>query len=118
MAWAASAVARSAAGVDLDVEVPVGGDLVGRRPHALGEAGQVGGAERRGLLEPGTGHRYLELVGLELEQQRHHRRAAVDPQRLDLVTRCGRHGVDDVAGLEDHRLDRGSGEVRSGRSRG
>ena len=69
------------------VELPAGGDLVGGRPHALGEAGQVGGAQRGGLLDHRPCHGHLELVGLELQQQVHGRGAAVDPQLGDRVAR-------------------------------
>ena len=88
-------------------------------PHALGQPGEVGGAERGGLLARGPADGHAELVGLQLQQQVHHRRPAVDPQR-----RAPRrpdalgHRVDHVAGLVRHRLDHGPGEVGAGRAAG
>ena len=56
------------------------GHVVERAPHALGQAGEVGGAERRRLLDAWPADRHLQLVGLELQQQvrsrRRHRRPA------------------------------------------
>ena len=46
----ASASVRSSARAELRVELPGRGDLVERRPHALGQPGQVGRAERGRLL--------------------------------------------------------------------
>jgi hypothetical protein len=61
------------------IELPLGGDLVETAPHALGQPGQVGGPDRRGLLAAGPAHHDAQLIGLELQQQIHHRGAAVDP---------------------------------------
>jgi hypothetical protein len=106
-------VGRGAVGLGLaaDVEVPRRGHVVGRAPDALGQAGQVGRAEGGGLLDHRPGHRDLELVRLELEQQVHDRRPAVHPQLGDGVAGSGGHGIDDVAGLERHGLDHGPGQL-------
>ena len=81
--WRRSASFWPIAGVNSASRQPVAGHLVGARPHAFGQAGQVGGAERRGLGQLRPADRHAELVGLELEQQVHHRRPAVGPQLGD-----------------------------------
>ena len=83
-----------------------------RRPHALGDAGEVRGAERGRLPDRGPAHGHAEQVGLELAEQVHDRGAAVDAQLGERSTRGRRHRVDDVAGLQRHRLDDGARDVR------
>ena len=82
-AWPASAAGPVARGRHLDVELPARGDRVERRPHPFGQPGQVGGAERGRLLVARAANGHAELVGLELQQQVHRRRAAVDAQLGD-----------------------------------
>ena len=92
---------------------------LGRRPHAFGEPGEERGAERGGLVDDRSPHRDAEHVGLELAQQVHHARAAVDPQLRDRrCRRAARDRVDDVGGLLRHRLDRGARDVRARRAAG
>ena len=72
------ASAASIAGVNDASAFHVALTVAGRVPHAFGDAGEERGAERRRLLDRGAAHRHAEQVGLELAQQVHHRRAAVD----------------------------------------
>src|SRR2546425_5585646 len=51
------------------LELPVRRDLVARLPQVDGQAGEIGGAERRGLQHFRPHHRDAEQVGLELHQQ-------------------------------------------------
>src|SRR2546426_6417449 len=51
------------------LELPVRRDLVARFPQVDGEAGEIGGAERRGLQHFRPHHRDAEQVGLELHQR-------------------------------------------------
>ena len=52
-------------------------------PHPRGDPGEVRGTERRRLPDRRAPHGHAEHVGLELAQQVHHRRAAVDAQLGD-----------------------------------
>ncbi len=95
-------------GFGLPRRVDVGGGV----PHPFGDAGEERRAERGRLLHRGAAHRDAEEVGLELAEQVHHRRAAVDAHlRGRSAARAGDR-VDDVGGLERHRLDDGAREVR------
>jgi hypothetical protein len=96
---------------ELGVVAPLLADLVHRGPHPLGESGEIGGSERRGLLVDGPLHGYPELICLDLAQHVHRGRTAVDTQLDERGSaRCG-HGVDDVTGLVGHRLDDRTGDL-------
>ena len=66
----------------------------------------------------GSPHGHAELVGLELQQDVHHRRAAVDAQLAERVAAGPHHRLDGVAGLVRHRLDDGPSEVGRRRAAG
>ena len=94
-------------------------DLGRRGPDAFGDAGEERGAERGRLLDRGAAHGHAEHVGLELAQQVHHRRAAVDAHLGEAPVPLARGDrVDHVGGLERHRLDDGAGEMRARRAAG
>ena len=100
------------------VELPAGGDGCEVWQHAFGQGGQVRRADRRGLRFGRSLHGHAELVGLELQQVVHHRRATVDPQLAQRAATGLHHRVDRITGLERHRLDDGPGEVAARRAAG
>ena len=118
VAWAASAVARSASGSNVASSCQRAAIACEVGPHALGQPGEVGRAERGGLLVDRPPHGDAELVGLELQQT-----SIADAPPSTRSSRIGvplapHHRVDDVAGLVRHRLDDGPGEVGRGRAAG
>src|SRR5579863_6478379 len=61
-------------------------------PEASRQAGQVGGAQRRGFDVHRTNDRLAEDVRLELHQKAVHRRAAIHAQFAQQVAGVGLHG--------------------------
>src|SRR5215469_14410673 len=103
------------------VELPGGGQFVGRGPDTGREPGKERGAEPGRLGDHGSLDGRLQLVGLDLHEQVVRRRTAVDPQRLRARAGpgagpggLGGHDVDDIAYLEGDRLERGPGQVGAG----
>ena len=72
------------------IDLPLAGDLVGRRPEADGEAREIRGAERRRFGDRRPDDRDAEQVGLELHQRVVGRRAAVDAQLVQRDARSRR----------------------------
>src|SRR6476646_1445060 len=70
-------------GLPTPVVVPVRGDGVDVLPDALGEPGEERSTECGGLADCAASHLGSERVGLELAEQVHHARTAVDAQRRD-----------------------------------
>ncbi len=91
---------------------PVGDDVLLAGPEADGDARRVGCAEGRRLRDHREHHLGVEDVGLELHEQIVGGHAAVDPQLLQLDTRIGLHGVQDLARLEGRRLQSRACDVR------
>ena len=91
-------------------------DVFRRAPHALGQAGEVGGAECCCLGDCGPGDGHLELIGLDLQEEVVGSGAAVGAQRADRTAGRVAHGLDDVARLVRHRLQDGAGEVSPARA--
>ncbi len=87
-------------------------------PIADGQAGQIGGTQRRRL----EGHRPANAgpqhVGLKLHQGVVDRRAAVDPQIGQRQARIALHRQHQIARLIGDRIERRAGDVGRGRAAG
>ncbi len=83
--------------------------LVPPRPH--GEAGEVGGAQRRGLGLRRALHRHAEQVGLRLQQQIGAAGATVGAHFQGSEVRALLDGRHEVGDLERDAFERGAGDV-------
>src|SRR6267142_1878963 len=86
------------------LELPVRRDLLARFPQVDGQAGEIGGAERRGLEHLWPHYRDAEQVGLELHQQVVRGSPAVDAQLGELLARIFLHRLQHGGALAGDRF--------------
>ena len=111
-AYAASRCVRGPARLPSLVHAPVVAQIVEVLPEPDGEPGRVGGAERGRFGDDGADDRDAEHVGLQLHQGVVDRRAAVHLEHFEADAGVLHHRVQDGAGLEADRFERGAREVR------
>src|SRR5918994_2788788 len=95
-------------------ETPPALRLLAIFPEADRKPSQVSGAEGCSLQGLGHLHRGPQNVGLELHHPAVGGGPAVGLEGRDVYARVGLHGLDGVAGLVAHALQRGPGEMRPG----
>ena len=82
-------------------------------PDARSQPGQKGGAERGRLGLAWPPHRDAEQIGLELAQNVHDGRTAIDPKLTKRLVRVALHRLDHVARLVSHCFHRCAHQLRA-----
>src|SRR6202035_735726 len=98
------------------VDGPLGFDLLRAAPEAYGDTCEIGGTKSCGLRHLWSLDSDAEDIGLELHEQVIDDRAAVHAQRLQVDATVGFHGLEYIASLVAHGLQRGAGDVTAGRA--
>src|SRR5690606_13498836 len=100
-----------AGGFEDTLDTGLAAQLFQAAPEAGRQTSQVGGAQRGGFLHARAFDPGAEQVGLELHEEVVGHRAAVHPQRAQLLAGVLLHGIQNVAGLVGDGFQRGADDV-------